>query len=335
MDWKHILQSSPAQALANSGADPGARTALAALTDLALIRVSGDDAAQFLQGQLSNDIRLLDTNPTQLSAYCNPKGRVLALFRIFKTGNDYNLLLPATLAEATTRRLQMFVMRSKVDIKFCQDRLLLGVIGNPSCPGLPKLPADANPVIHDTTDDIALVSLNGNTRRTLLSAPSGFVGTLWQSSSGIVATEDAAGWRLLDIEEGIPQVFEETVDQFIPQMINLDILDGVNFKKGCYPGQEIVARMRYLGKLKKRMYLGTIDSQQCPQPGAPVFSESFGEQAAGSIVDARVDAMGLCKALVSCQISGALAHDLHMDSQNGPPITLLPMPYSIEDNTPA
>ena len=134
-------------------------------------------------------------------------------------------------------------------------------------------------------------------------------------------------WRLLDIQAGIPNILAATAELFVPQMINLQLINGVSFKKGCYPGQEIVARMQYLGTLKRRMYLGHIERNELASPGDPLFAATDPGQAAGRVVDAQAHPDGGQLALMVLQISAAEASGLHLDSADGAPLELLSLPY--------
>ncbi|MBE9516622.1 MAG: folate-binding protein YgfZ [Proteobacteria bacterium] len=305
------------------------------LPGLSQIEVSGEDATDFLQGQFSNDIKALDDHHWQLSAYCNPKGRILALMRITKQEHNYRLILPTEIAKGTLKRLQMFVMRSRVTLRLCDDELLMGLAGDDLNTLVPYLSTVEHGAGH--SKGMSALTMPGASLRLLVTGNSEQISKLWSeceaNATGTGSGTNSMVWRQMDIESGIPQVFEASKEMFVPQMLNVDILDGVNFKKGCYPGQEIVARMHYLGKLKKRMYLGTFKTNgSCPLPGEAVYSDSFGTQAAGNIVDAAIDANGNCSALMSVQISSADKSDLHAESSDGPEIILIDLPYSFPDD---
>ena len=229
------------------------------LSQYALLKISGDDAATFLQGQLSNDVMQLASTQKrgnwQLSGYCNPKGRLLALFYLWKAGDDYYALLDQSLVEAIQKRLRMFVMRSKVVVEHIACSSSLGFFSREHVEQIivDQL-GNANELALDTLQrsgvalfgDKAILAIN---QRFLLVSQTPMKGL----PSSVV--EQGENWLSADIQEGLPQVTENSAEVFIPQMLNLDLLDGINFKKGCYTGQEIVARMHYLGKLKQRMFV--------------------------------------------------------------------------------
>jgi hypothetical protein len=140
---------------------------------------------------------------------------------------------------------------------------------------------------------------------------------------------DQEHWEWLDIRAGIPTILPTTQEAFVPQMVNLDLIGGVSFEKGCYPGQEIVARMHYRGTLKQRMYLANIAADERPQPGEKLYSPDFGEQACGTIVNAARSPEGGHDLLASIQISSATRGDLHWKAPDGPALKLLPLPYAL------
>ena len=198
---------------------------------LAVLKVSGTDACGFLQGQLTNDVSLA-AEGWQLSAYCYPKGRVLALFSLWREEDDIYLVLDKSLSESIIKRLRMYVMRSDVTIEVLSDAQCFASIDEPS---------DASHTLGSIQHTKSYVELGyGNS-------------TLRISMNGDTKAEQGSTWSKSLILAGIPQINSNNSELFVPQMINLDILDGINFKKGCYTGQEIVARMHYLGKLKQRM----------------------------------------------------------------------------------
>jgi len=336
MSWQQILGTQwtiteQYEALAPQN-DINGDTVAIPLPSLIQIEASGEDVTDFLQGQFSNDIKALDDTHWQFSAYCTPKGRMLALMMVTKHGDSYRLILPTEIAETTLKRLQMYVMRAKVTLRLCDDELLLGLAGDNLQALVPVIPQDSHGVSHE--QDLSILTMPGASPRILVSGDKEQISNLWATSTANATASNSMTWRKLNIDSGLPQVYEASKEMFIPQMVNMDALDGINFKKGCYPGQEIVARMHYLGKLKKRMYLGALQSGvDCPQVGDAIYSDSFGSQAAGNVVDAAIKTDGQCELLISVQISSASNNDLHLQSIDGPAVTLSSQPYSIPDNT--
>ena len=305
---------------------------LADLSDFSLIRARGGDTQNFLNGQLSNDIRQLDATHSQLASWCSPQGRMLVIFRLFRRSNDTLLQLPATLIENTLKRLRMFVMRAKVTLESVEAELVsIGLSG----PDVKKILTDAAGFAPggdngcETRADVTITSLPGPHTRYEIIAPTAVAEKLWESLKSKATPVGPAVWAWLDIMVGIPSVHPGTSEEFVPQMANLEIVGGVNFKKGCYPGQEIVARMQYLGKLKQRMYRAHFDGGATPRPGDAIFAPDFPGQAAGTVVDAQPSPDGGYDLLAVIQISSADAGELRLGSETGPKLLLQPLPYSV------
>ena len=300
------------------------------MTDFGLIRVRGEDARDFLQGQLTNDIRQVTPERAQLSAYCTPKGRMLALFLVFQHGEDLYLQLPRERLEPVLQRLRMFVLRARVELEDAGGELALaGLAGDPCGDLLPALPEA--PFSCRQEEGITLVRLPGEPARVeLVGEPSALAGLLQGRESRLRRGTEAL-WALLDIRAGLPWVREETAEAFVPQMCNLDLLDGISFTKGCYTGQEVVARMKYLGQLKRRMYLARLEQTPCPAPGEKLFSPaSTSAQGAGRVVDARPSPEGGCELLVVAEIQVAESGELRLGNETGPRLELHPLATSEE-----
>lgn len=305
-----------------------------AITDLShfgLIRASGPDLRSFLQGQLTNDVNAVSADRAQISSYCSPKGRMLGSFWILQRGEDLYLQLPIDRLEAVLKRLRMFVLRSQVSLEDASTRLArFGIAGDCAAAMLPFVPAEDQATI--TRDQLTVLRLPGDRPRFELLGPPELLAARWREMAGEAEQTGGDFWSLMDIRAGIPQVFEETVEAFVPQMANLQLIGGVSFKKGCYTGQEVVARMQYLGKLKRRMYRARIDTAEAPKPGTEVFSPSSESgQGAGRIVDAAASPEGGFEVLAVVQISSAEAADLRLGGADGPPLKLLPLPYAFEN----
>ena len=304
------------------------------LSHLALIRASGEDSANFLQGQLSNDIRNINESRHQLSSYCNPKGRILALFRVFQRQGDFYLALPQALLEPTLKRLRMFVLRSKVELTPIDTLIGIGLSG-PNSEALLReqlgaLPAEADEAIQQ--QGITVLRIAGPHPRFALYGEIGAIQTLWHNLHGHCRAVGADEWDLLDIHAGLPNVLPETTEAFVPQMINLQLINGVNFKKGCYTGQEVVARMQYLGKLKRRMYLAHSHNEACP--GEELSSpQSASGQGAGKVVLTAAAAGGGYDLLVVAETSVAESGQLFLAKEPARALELLPMPYPFEQVT--
>ncbi len=302
---------------------------LTTLPDLAVIRVAGADARAFLHAQLTRDIEHLPAGQWARAAWCNAKGRVLALFRVLPWGDEcFDLILPAELAERVVKRLSMFVLRSRVELSAGADQwALAGVAGTRASTVLADAGCTLPPRGRFTrTGELCVIALAGEPGRFLLLAPPPAMDALQARLAGHVRTGDHREWRLLDILGGEPNVFSATSEQFVPQMLNLHWLDGISFNKGCYPGQEIVARTHYLGQLKRRLYLASASTPETPAPATPIHAAGA-EQAIGSVVDAAAHPSGGQRLLAVLRIDAAEAEGLHLGAPDGPGLELLPLPY--------
>ena len=305
------------------------------LPNTGIIKIEGADAQTFLHNQFTNDLRMVNEQSSQLSSYCSPKGRILALFRIFKHDDVYYMTMPKAIVEPTIKRLRMFVLMSKVKLTDVSNEMgHLGLSGPASAEKLKTVvrdvPNDMDGVCHH--DDIILIHTPGPQPRFDLFAPKEKLATLHQALAGHASEADANSWELLDIHAAIPAIHPQNIEAFVPQMVNLQAIKALNFKKGCYPGQEIVARMQYLGKLKRRMYLIHVDTTTTPQPGAALLgpnNEQGEEHKAGTVVTAQLNPQGGCDLLAVIEIEAAENQTLHLESANGPAITLLSLPYPL------
>lgn len=310
---------------------------LTELSHLSVLRAEGADAQSFLQGQLSNDIRLVNVSRAQLSAYCNAKGRMFAIFLVFQGADGaYYLRLPAALAEATCKRLRMFILRAKVKLEIADINFgCIGLSGPNAETLLKNVLVNTPPNSYDciTDGDLTVIRLPGPHPRFSLRAPLMQLMTLWQTFSAKTTLVGAGPWSWLDIMAGIPTILPGTAEEFVPQMTNLELIGGVSFTKGCYPGQEIVARMHYLGRLKQRMFLAHVDSTLQPQPGTPVFAPDLTDQSTGTVLDAQPSPQGGFDLLAVIHLSSKETGVLRLASSDGPCLTLKNMPYLLDSTT--
>lgn len=300
-----------------------------------LIRALGADADTFLQGQLTNDIRTVDAANHQLSGYCSPKGRLLALFRLFRRDDAFYLQLPQELLEGMLKRLKMFVLMSKVELEDASDELVRFSLSGPDAESLlgrqlAGLPGDAD---HSVTENgISVLRVPGRLPRFILHGEPPAMQQLWRALSDEGARPvGAESGRLQQIHAGVPTVLQATQEAFVPQMVNLQLLNGVSFKKGCYTGQEVVARMQYLGKLKRRMYLTHAAGTTAPVVGGEIHSPSSASgQGAGKVVDVARSPQGGYDMLVVAEIACAEEDSLFLDDQHQEKLELLSLPYTLE-----
>ncbi|MDX1251931.1 MAG: folate-binding protein YgfZ [Gammaproteobacteria bacterium] len=299
---------------------------LADLSHLGLIKVSGADAATFLQSQFTNDVREVSEQRSQLSAYCSPKGRMLACFRLFMRDGAYYLRLPLEIVEPTLKRLRMFVLRAKVTLEDASDTLIrIGLAGPDAAKILSGAPESVDGVGNATGSTI--IRVPGAQPRFEIIGPVDTIKEIWATLHPHVTPVGANVWDLLDIRAGIPTVHTATADTFVPQMVNLDTLGGVSFTKGCYPGQEIVARVHYLGTIKRRMYLAHIATNATPHPGDAVHAAgNTGKQGVGTIVTAQPSPAGGFEALAIIEVNAAEDRGTHLYTVSGTPFTFLDLP---------
>ncbi len=313
-------------ALAFSLPDHPQRGFLCPLTHLGVISASGDDAENFLHNQLTNDVLGLGIGGAHLAGYCSPKGRLLATMLLWKDGGEILLALPRELLAATMKRLQMFVLRSKVKLEDASARLPLFGIATTADAGAAfppaawqRLPADGGTLIR--------VPDAGGLQRALWAGPVQAAPAAWLRHAAALPPAPAALWRWTDILAGVPQVVEATREQFVPQMINFELVGGVNFRKGCYPGQEIVARSQYLGKLKRRALLAFGDHADIVA-GAEVFSDADPAQPCGMVVNAERGPDGRIACLVEIKMEAA-GTPVHVGAADGSLLSFGELPYSL------
>lgn len=268
-------------------------------SQLSWLRVRGDDASTFLQGQLSNDLRKLTAETAQLSSYSSAKGRMLAVVFLVRCDDEILIELPRSIADACLSRLKMFVLRAKLTIEKADDLDALAIYGTDAAAilsqyGLPA-PAVARQCANSADGLIVVRRLGDVTRYSVIGGHEKIAALRAKFGEGL-RQDEGKHWRRADIESGIPVVLPETRDHFVAQMANLDLLGGISFDKGCYTGQEIIARLHYLGTLKRRMFIARIDGP-APEPGSAVHQ--VGEsQAVGEIVDAVADSRGAMATVV-------------------------------------
>ena len=298
---------------------------------LGLILISGTDARDFLQNQVSSDVGLIDESRWQLSSYSTPKGRMVGIFRIIQVSNGYLLLTVKSMVQPLLERLYRFIVHSDVKLADASDYFArFALVSNlPEVLENEMLPRESGAVLQ--TDSMIAMQLEelGDQRRFVVLCLNGAgVVELWRELASHLEVAAFESWRLAEIRAGIPMIFPRTQEEFVLQMANLGVLGGVSFKKGCYPGQEIVARMQYLGKLKRRMFLAELETDRLPQPGDELVVEGR-QQADGSgmVVDAEFDAEGLCHCLYVAQIARAESGSLQLLDQPEIQIRNVDLPY--------
>ena len=294
-------------------------TSVVDLSHMGVIEAHGAEAATFLHAQLTNDVLALPDGHAQWNGWCTPKGRLLVTFLLWREGDRYFLLLPKALQQAIQKRLQMFVLRSKVALRDAsEDAVAIGVVEHKF--------TDMSVMILKRFPSHAVLPLSAH--RALVLAPRENATQCWKGyvENGAMESGEAA-WRLGGIADGIYSLTPETQEQFVPQMVNFDLTGGVSFKKGCYPGQEIVALTQYRGILKRRMV--RAECSNALKPGDAVFAAEFGDQPAGQVADAVTRADGMTEMLVVAQIEAIRAGSLR--AADGAALNLLPLPYHVPE----
>lgn len=296
-------------------------TIMSPLTHLGLIECSGDDARTFLQNQLTSDVNHLEAGSAQHSSWCSPKGRMLASFVLFRRDSAYLALLSADLQEFIQKRLQIYVLRSKVKIdNRSADHELIGVSGPNAETALQSagLPIPPAPMQTAAIGSATVIRLD-NTRYILVIA-SETAASVWNALSIHAKAVGTAAWQWLDIRAGLPLITGATKEAFVPQMANLDKIGGVSFHKGCYPGQEVVARTQYLGKVKRHLYRFHASSPIAP--GMQVSAAESPEHACGMVANAS-PAPGGGYAGLAIVLEGTIASsELRVGLQDGQTIAL-------------
>jgi tRNA-modifying protein YgfZ len=295
---------------------------VAALPHLGIVRAQGPDAARFLHGQLTQDFALLGLSEARLAAFCSAKGRMLASFVGFKRDHDDILLVCSRdLLPATLRRLSMFVLRAQVKLSDASEAFDICGLAGPVPVALPEqlwsalAQGDANWVRLYPAEGVA---------RALWVAPRAPSGEPGRPAGPVLDTE---AWQWLEVMSGVATLSQPVVEAFVPQMLNFESIGGVNFKKGCYPGQEVVARSQFRGTLKRRAF--PAHSPSALQAGQEVFHESDPSQPCGLVAQAAAAPSGGWDAIVSIQISAAQEGRLSAGGPEGAVLSLQPLPYPL------
>jgi folate-binding protein YgfZ len=294
---------------------------VARLDHLGVIKITGDDNAKFLQGQLTQDFALLGLQEARLAAFCNAKGRMQASFIGFKyqSGDhtDIVLICSKDLLAATMKRLAMFVMRAKAVLTDASAEFAVyGLLGKQDAT------AALTPWSKKESGSASIVEL--------YPAP-GLARQLWVGPATAPPPQgdaiDLNAWLLSEVQSGVATLSTPIFEALVPQMLNYESVGGVNFKKGCYPGQEVVARSQFRGTLKRRAYILTC--KQSMAAGALIYSSLDQEQECGLVVQAATDANGLWWAIASMQVQAALEGQLTLAAPAGAALTLHPLPYAL------
>jgi len=269
---------------------------------LDVIKISGVDAETFIQGQITNDISLLSGEEKSIYAgYCSPKGRLLAFFFITRMDANYFLFCPPCISETISKRLAMYVLRAKVEVLSSPEDVDYFLVDESDLKkltsNLSSIPQSKMQTALNNNKSVSVTMLDGQKSYYFIFGNTKEISKLYGE---IYSTEiKPCNWNEVHIDNIIPNIFNETQDLYIPQSVNLDLIGAVNFKKGCYTGQEVVARTHYLGKPKRRMYLGTVALNKNPGLGSDI---KVGDEKVGSLVNSYKQENNIYKVLVELRI---------------------------------
>ena len=281
----------------------------ARLDHLGMLRFGGDDAETFLQGQLTCDVAAVNPGAAIHGAYCNARGRMLASFLLWRDEAGFAMILSRDLAVPVQKQISKFVLRSKVRITDASAAgALVGASGEPAR----RLAASTGGPAVSLSDGRLLLALPADAAQIALRG---------------LQLESPALWRWLDIRRGLPLITAATQDQLVPQMANLELIGGVSFDKGCYTGQEIVARSQHLGKVKRRMFPANVAAEA--QAGDVLYSDDLGAQASGTVVNAEASPEGGCDLLAVVHAESRERSTVRLKAPNGPVLRFLPLPYAV------
>ncbi|OWJ60096.1 CAF17-like 4Fe-4S cluster assembly/insertion protein YgfZ [Paraburkholderia caledonica] len=305
-----------------------------ALTQFGVIDATGDDAASFLHGQLTNDTQHLDAANARLAGYCSAKGRLLASFLTWRSGDTIRLLVSKDVQAAVQKRLSMFVLRAKAKLVDASSELaVIGLAGDVR---------KALSGVFDALPDGVHVKVDG-AAGSLIRVPDAFerLRYLWIGPKAQVEAHlpqlreklkqvSPAVWDWLDIRAGEPRITQPVVEQFVPQMVNFDVLGAVNFRKGCYPGQEVVARSQYRGTIKRRTSLANVAGDlETAKAGAELFHSDDSGQPCGMVVNAASAHDGGVDLLVEIKLAALESGSVHLGEAQGPALQFLALPYGL------
>jgi folate-binding protein YgfZ len=297
------------------------------LSHLGLLEISGGDAVTFLQGQVTNDVRLLSGSNAHYSGYCSPKGRLLALFLAYTHNQKLHLQVNQKLLEPISKRLKMYVMRSKVNINNVSDTIVkIGLNGNDIPEFLSaffiSIPEHAYESF--SAENGTLIRLPGKTPRFEIVCETECAKEIWQTLKKQCKPVGRNCWEWLEIQTGIPDIYQQTQDAFVPQMVNLDLLEAINFKKGCYTGQEIVARTHYLGKVKRRTHLAHLTTSSPPQAGDDVINQN--KEVIGKVVRSAIAPVSGYDVLAEIRLENVEAGEMYVNETK---LEIRELPYSL------
>lgn len=333
-DWLSFLQQQSAnieEGLVLDFGDPVLERAQVlndnVITDLSrldVLEIKGSDAVDFLHGQFSSDVAALASNQLQLSSWCNIKGRVIASFLLYRSQDSFFLLLEREMTGPVQKRLQMFVMRADVSIHNRSDELArIGIRGEAVHDSLQQF-------VETNARDMALTILpmQDTMPRSIVLEPLAHAPACWQQIAVPAVALGSSLWSLYDIMAGVAWVGLAGTEEFLPQSLNLDLTGGLSFNKGCYAGQEIIARMHFRGKLKQRLFLASVALKRPAEIKTKLYTVAANRHT-GMVVNAAMQTDDRCLLLVMLELEYHGQADVHLGADDGPALTFLPLPYTV------
>ena len=314
-------------------------TIICDLSHFSTVVIAGEDAAGFMQGQFTNNVDNVNENNSQISGFCNNKGRMIANFHLFQHQQNYFISIKSDLVERSIAHLQNYIMRAQVAIQDISEQIIhIGISGEHAesllSPFIDNVNSTADSISHN--ENYIALRVAGTTPRYEIFCSAEHAKTLWQTatdkSSAVKANAvNSSSWDYLNIENGLPFIDSNTSEQFVPQMANMGLINGISFEKGCYTGQEIVARTHYLGKQKRRTYRIKIKTDKAPKAGEQMATDTSTEnQYTGTLITVQQTAENEYEALAVIQIKSAEQEKLKLKDADAE-ITLLDLPYSVEE----
>lgn len=295
------------------------------LSHFSLLEISGSDAFEFMHGQITADLNQLETHGWLFSAWCLPNGRVIGTFIIYAFNGSLHMILPSMLKEKIMKRLSMFILRSQVSVKdVSEDYALTGL----SDADIKKIlqPSSTSTGNKIQSEKFIFLKLWDTAPRYILISKMEHVEDLMNNITAAYKSGERADWSLLDIEAGMPWIINATSEAFLPQMLNLDQMHGLSYQKGCYPGQEVIARLHYRGQLKKMMYLGAGKAKITPGAGDRLITKNNGN-AVADVIDAEQHPSGRFSLLAVAETQYADHDDLCLEAASDISVKLQPIQY--------
>lgn len=302
------------------------------LSHFSSVVIAGEDAADFIQGQFTNDVNKVDENNSQISGFCNNKGRMIANYRLFQHQQNYFISLKSDLVETSIAHLQNYILRARVAIQDVSEQLIhIGISGQNAESLLSDFIDNINTAVDSVSHNEKYIAIRiaGTTPRYEIFCAAEHAQNLWLDVSSKAKAVSGSCWDYLNIKNGLPFIDSNTSEEFVPQMANMELINGISFEKGCYTGQEIVARTHYLGKQKRFTYRIRIITEHKPKAGEQLATENSTEnQYTGTLVTVQPTAENEYEALAVIQIKSAEEENLKLKNAEAE-ITMLELPYSL------